>query len=363
MVVSTTTPVTHITDDDYQRVAALLAGARHVVLTTHRDPDGDGLGAEAALAAALAELDVSVRVINDGPVPPQYQFLVGSAAFETYDAATHDDAIARAGAVVLLDAARPERTGRLAQALTTYTGSTIAIDHHPTGGWAQVELIDPAACAMTELVHELLLRLPVQLTPAMAEALYTGLVADTQGFRTAHTTPAAHRRAAMLLEAGASLARVHEALFAAWPLGRQRLLGAFLGGLRTAARGRLVWGAIDQATLARFHQTPAATEGFVDEALAVAGADLAIFSLEEADAIRVSFRSRHGVRVDGLARDLGGGGHAQAAGTRLPGPLSTAVRHVLRAARVQLRDGDRIVTPHRRTSRRASGAQPAAKER
>jgi phosphoesterase RecJ-like protein len=61
--------------------------------------------------------------------------------------------------------------------------------------------------------------------------------------------------------------------------------------------------------------------------------NLAIFFLEETDAVRVSFRSRKGVAVDGLARDLGGGGHAQAAGARVPLPLDSAIRTVLRAAR------------------------------
>jgi nanoRNase/pAp phosphatase (c-di-AMP/oligoRNAs hydrolase) len=61
--------------------------------------------------------------------------------------------------------------------------------------------------------------------------------------------------------------------------------------------------------------------------------DLAIVFLEETDAVRVSSRSRNGVAVDGLARDLGGGGHAQAAGTRVPLPLDSAIRRVLHAAK------------------------------
>lgn len=315
------------------RVAAVLAAAHTVVLTTHRDPDGDGLGAEAALAEVLRRRGSVVHVLNDGPVPDQYRFLPGCTTFTTYRAAEHRACIAAADAVVLLDAAQPERTGRLAAAVRHGHGTTVAIDHHSAGGWAQVELIDPTACATTELVHDLLAHLCEACTPTIAEALYTGLVADTQGFRTPTTTPAVHRRAARLLEAGASPARVHDALFAAWPLGRLQLLGWFLGSLQTAAGGRLVWGVLDRATLRRFHQTAAATEGFVEQALTVAGATLAMFALEERRQVRLSFRSRGAVRVDALAQRLGGGGHPQAAGCRLPGPLDAAVARALAALR------------------------------
>jgi phosphoesterase RecJ-like protein len=173
----------------------------------------------------------------------------------------------------------------------------------------------------------------VELTPHMAGTLYAGLVADTQCFRTPNVTPEVHRRAAELLEAGADAPLIHEALFGAWPLGRQRLLGEFMASLRSTAGGRIVWGAVERSALRRFRQPTSAIEGFVEEALSVGGADLAVFFLEEADAVRVSFRSRNRVTVGGLARDLGGGGHAQAAGTRLPLPLDSAVHRVLRSAR------------------------------
>jgi bifunctional oligoribonuclease and PAP phosphatase NrnA len=293
----------------YDAAVDLLLAHESFVLTTHRDPDGDGLGGEAALAAALRQLGKQCRIINDGAVPPQYAFLGQQEEFEPFRRRAQREAVQGADAVVVLDAARPERTGR----------ASLAIDHHPhAGGWAAVDLNDAEACAATELVHDLIERLPVELTPWMAGALYTGIVADTQGFRTANITPRAHRRAAALIEAGAPVSVIHEGVFGSWRPDRQRLLGHFLGSLRLIARGQIAWGTVERATLQRFHQPTSATEGFVEEALAIAGVDLAIVFLEETDAVRVSFRSRHGVRVDRLARDLGGGGHGQAAGSRIP---------------------------------------------
>jgi phosphoesterase RecJ-like protein len=317
----------------YDAALALLLAHDRFVLTTHRDPDGDGLGAEAALAAALRQLGKDCCIVNDSALPHQYAFLGQHERFEVYRGRTHQEAVLGSDVMIVLDAAQPERAGRIGPALRAHRGASLTIDHHPAGGWATVSLIDATACATTELVHDLITRMAVELTPHMAGALYTGLVADTQCFRTPNVTPDVHRRAAELLEAGADASRIHDALFGVWPLGRQRLLGEFMASLRSTAGGRIVWGVVERSALRRFRQPTSAIEGFVEEALSVEGADLAVFFLEEADAIRVSFRARNQVTVGGLARDLGGGGHAQAAGSRVPLPLDSAVRRVLGAAR------------------------------
>src|SRR5688500_18150797 len=76
-------------DPHFDQVLDVLQTADSIVLTTHRDPDGDGLGAEAALAAVLQQLGKTVAVINSDPVPRQYRFLVGSEGFETYAPGRH----------------------------------------------------------------------------------------------------------------------------------------------------------------------------------------------------------------------------------------------------------------------------------
>lgn len=333
MLTASTIQAMRLTEADYDAVRDVLLRHHRFVLTTHRDPDADGLGSEAALAEALRQLGKDVRVINDGAVPPHYRFIAAADTFEVYRPREHRALLETADVLVILDAAEPERTGRLASQLTRIPGVTVAIDHHQTSGWAALDLIDPTACATAEVVDRLLERLPIRLTPTIAEALYAGIVADTLSFRTARTSPDVHRRAARLLERGASVTRVHEALFASWPLGRLRLLGEFLSRLEQTARGRIIWGVVTQADLRRWRQTPAQVEGFVEEALTVRGAEMAVLFLEGPESVRVSLRSRQGVRVDHLAQRLGGGGHTQAAGARLALPLATAVPRVLHAAR------------------------------
>ena len=317
------------TERTYEQALHLLTDSQTVVLTTHRHPDGDGLGAESALAEALQLMGRRVHVINSDPVPPQYLFLSQAPAFVVYDEKEHTPLINDADAVALLDAAMPERTGRLAPALESRAAGTLAIDHHQYCGWAQVDLVDSKACSTGEVAHELIRRLPVDLTASMAEALYTALAFDTQGFRTANTTPEAHRLAALLLEAGADMERVHVALFGSWEMARVQLLGQFLTELRAVSDGQLVWGVVSSEQLRGRGLGPDAVEGFVDRALNVAGARVAILFTEEGEAVRVSMRSREGAEVSHLAEALGGGGHLMAAGARVSADRARAMRRLL----------------------------------
>ena len=174
--------------DAIDRVCSALRQRSSLVLTTHRDPDGDGLGSEAALAEALTSLGKRVTVVNSDPVPARYRFLAGADAFLTYDPVKHRDLFSSVEALVLLDAALPGRTGAMEDALSAFGGTTIVIDHHQVGGWAAVDLIDARVSATAELVYVVIQALGVPLTQTMAEALYTGLAFDTQNFSTASTT-------------------------------------------------------------------------------------------------------------------------------------------------------------------------------
>jgi phosphoesterase RecJ-like protein len=320
-------------------VAENLRHSQAVILTTHRDADGDGLGAEAALTLALGELGKDVVVLNDEETPAHYRFLEDGLLFQTYRPRKHDRLIHSANAVVLLDAGDSDRAGRIGPALDRTAGKKVVIDHHPARGWADIEAVDTEATSTTELVLRLFDKLRLIITPRMADALYTGAVADTDSFRNANTTERAHTLAARLVSQGARPERVSQAL-AALSLRRLKLEADFLADIHTSLRGRLIWGIVDQRMLTERRQTPAATEGFVDRLLQVEGAQVAALYLEEPNGVvRISLRSKDPIRVDELAQSLGGGGHRRAAGARFQGSLQNVVRRVVGMTRSSLMTG------------------------
>ena len=57
-------------------VAAAIGAAHHVLLTTHVNADGDGVGSEVALVHLLGALGKRVAIANPTPIPDRYRFLV-----------------------------------------------------------------------------------------------------------------------------------------------------------------------------------------------------------------------------------------------------------------------------------------------
>ena len=56
-------------------LAGILGGGRRVCLTTHVNPDGDGLGSEVGLAHLLRANGVTVSIANPTPTAPRFEFL------------------------------------------------------------------------------------------------------------------------------------------------------------------------------------------------------------------------------------------------------------------------------------------------
>ena len=60
---------------DWGKVHEVISSANKIILTTHENPDGDGLGSEVALYHHLNELGKDVKIINCSPTPEMYDFL------------------------------------------------------------------------------------------------------------------------------------------------------------------------------------------------------------------------------------------------------------------------------------------------
>src|ERR1051325_1957887 len=58
-----------------RQAASIMALHQEFVLTTHVNPDGDGLGSELALAWALRQMGKSVSILNHSSTPENYRCL------------------------------------------------------------------------------------------------------------------------------------------------------------------------------------------------------------------------------------------------------------------------------------------------
>ncbi|MBG0828791.1 DHH family phosphoesterase [Planomonospora sp. ID67723] len=310
-----------VPDLDWDRAVELISSADEIALACHVSPDGDALGSMLAAGRALRAAGKRVAAsFGDRrfEVPRLLRFLPGQDLL-----VEPSDYPPAPELMITFDAAVADRLGVLA-VNAGKARELIVVDHHPSNpGFGTLNLVDPGAPSTTALVEELLGRLALPIDEAVATCLYTGLVTDTGSFRHASTTPAAHLMAARLVAAGVDPEQTSRRLWDSAPFGYLRILGAVLGrvSLEPGVGGGLVWTFVTRDDRAAHGLPYDAVEGIIDVIRRTDEADVAVVLKEDDDgAWQVSTRSRGGTDVARLCAELGGGGHARAAGftSRLP---------------------------------------------
>jgi bifunctional oligoribonuclease and PAP phosphatase NrnA len=312
----------------------LVPGAR-VVLTTHVNADGDGVGSEVALWHLLRARGLHPVIANPTPYPDRFRFLLDGAEGAEQSARAARE-IGRADLVLVCDISDLERIGHLGQHVRARGVPVACIDHHASNGTLPdgPRLVDPAASATGELVYDLARVSGWDVTPAVAQALYVAILTDTGGFRFSNTTPRTLQVAAHLLQHGLDPEGIYTEVYASVPEGRVRLIGEALDTLCVEVPPGLAWITVPPGALERHGVHSDELDGVVEFARSITGVRLAMLFREIAGGrVKVSFRSVGSVDAMELARQFGGGGHRKAAGASLAGTLADVQDQVLAEAR------------------------------
>ena len=312
-------------------IVAVLQHARRILAITHISPDGDAIGSLLGFGWVIRSLPDwrngsgegrAALVCADG-VPPQFEFLPGSGDILC------DAPPGPWDAVVALDASDPQRLGDVYHPEGYGRASTIVIDHHVTNlRFGALNWVDAKAAATSQIVVQLADALQVPVPPEAATCLLAGLVTDTRGFRTSNVTLDVMTTVQRLMQAGANLADISERTLNFKPYGLIRLWGPALD--RVQMQDRVIWTCITQDMRVRVDAPDNGDGGIVSFLLNAPEAHIAAVFAETRDGeVEVGLRARPGFDVSGVALSLGGGGHAQASGCTIPGPLEAAVARVL----------------------------------
>lgn len=302
-----------------------LHDAHHVLITSHANPDGDAIGSESALALGLIALGKEVTVWNHDPTPSTYEAFIAGIPW----AVAAEPPGSNFDVIFFVECPTPERTGH--DALPSVPVH-INVDHHlGNSEYGDHNWVIPHAASVSILIHELLGALGVEIEERIADALLLGLTTDTGGFRFSNTTASAHRAAAAMLEAGGSPERIARRIYESRTSGSVRLLGEVLQTLDLGFDDRVAFIVLTHEHLTRAGASRQDTEGLIDYPRSIDGVEIAVLFRElDGDRFKVSLRSRGTTSVESIARRHGGGGHRNAAGCELDGPLQVA-RETLRS--------------------------------
>ncbi len=300
--------------EPFSRLRAALAG-RQIAVVGHARPDGDCIGSQVAFARVLTALGHDVICVNADPVPRRLQFLTRGMIF-----IRTDDVLARPEqrTAVFVDCADHARGGERLKA--NFAQPMGVVDHHlSNAGYGTMNLIDTAAAATCEILAGVFIDAGLSFDAQTAQALYTGILTDTGQFRFHATSRRCFLIAGELVARGANPAEAGFELYEREKAGKLQLLQRFLASLRLECGGRVCIGTLPDGIFAETGTSVEDTEGLVDYARCIEGVEIGVLIEARPDgAVKASLRAKDPVyRVDRIAAQFNGGGHACAAGLNL----------------------------------------------
>lgn len=310
-----------------------LKEACRVLITCHRNPDGDALGSELALAEMARRLGVQTVIVNRDRTPANLGNLPGADDISVADELPEDFPSAY-DLVITVECPGLDRTG--------FEGLTqvpiLNIDHHPANpAYGVVNFLDEESPAVGEMVWLMYGEAGLAPTAEAATNLFVALSTDTGDFRYSNATSRAFRTAAEMVDVGARPAQVANWVHNHRSLASVRLLGEALRSLKIRCNGKLAVISADRGAFERAGAGPEDTEEIVNIPRSIAGVEaVAYFKQWEDGVVRVSLRSRGDVNVRAVAETFGGGGHVNAAGCAIQGELSQVEQDVASAVAAAL---------------------------
>ena len=313
-----------------------LLSKQRIFITTHIRPDGDAIGSQLSLGLFLRALGKEVVMINSDHIPDNLSWMPDANLINTYDGSLKQrESIDQSDLIVVVDANALDRIGDIAPLIKASRAPKFLIDHHTNPeNWFTASYTRVSASSTAELVYELIASHNADLiTPAIATALYVGIVTDTGSFRFSAVVPELHRAVADILARGSlSPTPIHVALYDNRSLTSLRLLSRALATITLKYNEQLGYMVISQKLLRDLQADSDETDGFVNYALSIRTVEVALLFMETAKGTKVSFRSKGDAAVNKWAQSFGGGGHKNASGAFLKKSLDDTINTVIESA-------------------------------
>jgi phosphoesterase RecJ-like protein len=308
--------------DTLRRISEELTRRSSFVITSHARPDGDSIGSQVAIAAALRGMGKKVRMVNRDAPPPAYLIFPGVAEIEVAERVEGDyDA-----AIVLecSDLTRPGVAG-----LDKYF--VINVDHHAGNAmYGAINWFDESASACGEMVADIIDVLDQPWTAEIGTALYLTILTDTGSFRHSNITSRTFEVCRRAVDAGAEAVSIARTVFDSSGVGKLKLIGAVLDAMRIEADGRLAVMELNDDLLTETGTTVYDTDGVINMPfMASAIQAVALVRQEGERQVRVSLRSKGDLDVREIAGLYGGGGHRNASGFTIQDGDAASVRDQL----------------------------------
>lgn len=305
---------------DISTVLQLISTSQKIVLTTHRNSDGDGIGSLVGLYWALQNLNKLVHFCAVDEIPKRYFYMLDSVnTLNTQQVADID-------LLIILDTNQGELCNPLYQFCLEKKVKILFIDHHihqqslnSVSDLIYQHIVLEAA-STGEIVFDLIKSLKVSLNDQIANALYSSLTFDTQAFKLVKNSSRSHSIAAELAEYKINTEKIQRALFAHWTPQKMLFLSELIQNAEYNTSQSVVGLKVSLEQLAKYDLQGDDVNDLIDMFTLIPTVKFAyIIRQVQTHEFKISFRSALSNLAFIVAQNLGGGGHSNSAGVWLSG--------------------------------------------
>ena len=266
-----------ITSKTWDQLTNVINDSNNILLSTHFNADGDGLGCEIAFYYYLKEKGKKCRIINATHLAYNYEVIDPQKVVETYDV-NMDGWLESVDLTIVFDIGDYRRTGPIGEKVYS-SSKVVSLDHHPPkdGHPFVLNIVDensPATGYMVWKYFQHIGQTNEKLPIIIANGLYASLVTDTGSFKYQSTTPDTHLMAAYLLECGVEGYEIQKAIYEQRRLPQVKLLGSVINNLKYSKNGKVVWIIISKELIAKADAEDDDVDGFTEFIRTVEGVEI-----------------------------------------------------------------------------------------
>ena len=304
---------------DVKECVALLKEYDNYLILSHRHPDGDTLGSAFALKRALDLLGKKSMVRCNDEMPEKYSYLWQDM----------DNSEINFDKIIAVDVADKKLLGEEFQA--KYGDNVfLCIDHHMSNREYAENLLLEDMAAATAVIYDVICELGVEITPEIANCVYTGLATDTGCFMFSNTTPTVHRIAADVMEKGADYTLINRLMFETRTLSYIRLEQMAVASIETHFDGKCAIMTITQEMFKTSGSNESECDGIASIPRKIEGVKVGVTIREQTNGkYKVSLRTIEPFDAAKICGNFGGGGHNRAAGCEFDCSLEDAKKQLL----------------------------------
>ena len=303
--------------EKFDYIKKKIESSENILLSTHENPDCDGLGSEIAIYYYAKSLGKNCRIINCTAMSSKYSFIDPENIIEVYSEDC-DNWLRNIDLAIIFDIGSHKRLKEISK-LISNCSNKISIDHHLSSSqnYFSLELVDTQSPATGSIVWSFLdyIKSDVLKDIKVSNALYASIITDTGSFRYSNTSSETHNIAASLLDSGVQPNEIYQSIYENRTKSQIALLSHVIDNVKYAINNEVAYVTLFKSDFDKCNATLFENDGMADFLRSIEGVEVSFVITEVNKGLyKINFRSRKKYVINDIAEKFNGGGHALASG-------------------------------------------------